>query len=282
MRYFRPTRSRAADEVRAGLPPGGLDRAAGDSAGGRRGGDDRRGGRDRPHPIPPKALAPAGARRRDGQDRAWWAHPPRGGAPRCGRADGAAGPGLCLLGPVHGSRRSSATPSSTSAIGGTRRAHFRSSTATSRSFASRRATRFVDPEGGAPVLADPSMVASRYLAAWRRHRSALASIALAADVDLRETFPGPGHRERRRGLLAGQSGQGGAPMNLLQPIALFALPLVALPVVVHLLHRPASPRRGVGRDDVPARRRALLPRAAAASGSSCCWRPGHSRCSRCC
>jgi uncharacterized protein (DUF58 family) len=50
------------------------------------------------------------------------------------------------------------------------------------------ATRFVDPEGGAPVLADPSMVASRYLAAWRRHRGALESIAVAADVDLRETF----------------------------------------------------------------------------------------------
>ena len=79
----------------------------------------------------------------------------------------------------------SATPSSTSAIGGTRRAHFRSSTA---EFRFEEATRFVDPEGGAPVLADPSMVASRYLAAWRRHRSALASIALAADVDLRETF----------------------------------------------------------------------------------------------
>jgi len=50
------------------------------------------------------------------------------------------------------------------------------------------ATRFVDPEGGAPLLADPSMVAARYLAAWRRHHSALESIALAADVDLRETF----------------------------------------------------------------------------------------------
>lgn len=50
------------------------------------------------------------------------------------------------------------------------------------------ATRFVDPEGGAAVLADPSMVATRYLAAWRRHRAALESITLAADVDLRETF----------------------------------------------------------------------------------------------
>ena len=49
-----------------------------------------------------------------------------------------------------------------------------------------KATRFVDAEGGASLLADPSMVAERYLAAWRRHRQALADLALAADVDLRE------------------------------------------------------------------------------------------------
>lgn len=71
------------------------------------------------------------------------------------------------------------------------------------------ATRFVDPEGGAPVLADPSMVASRYLAAWRRHRSALASIALAADVDLRETFLDQDIASSIAAYLLARAGKGG-------------------------------------------------------------------------
>ncbi len=71
------------------------------------------------------------------------------------------------------------------------------------------ATRFVDPEGGAPVLADPSMVASRYLAAWRRHRAALESIALAADVDLRETFLDEDVASTLAAFLLARAGKGG-------------------------------------------------------------------------
>ena len=72
-----------------------------------------------------------------------------------------------------------------------------------------KATRFVDPEGGAPVLADPSMVAARYLAAWRRHQGALESLALAADVDLREVFLDEDLSASIASFLLARAGKGG-------------------------------------------------------------------------
>lgn len=73
-----------------------------------------------------------------------------------------------------------------------------------------KATRFVDPEGGGAVLADPSMVAERYLAAWRRHRAALEALALAADVDLRETFLDDDLAEVVSSFLLARAGKGGS------------------------------------------------------------------------
>ncbi len=51
-----------------------------------------------------------------------------------------------------------------------------------------RPTRFVDPEGGATIVADPSTVARRYLAAVRRYREALDEVVRTADLDHREVL----------------------------------------------------------------------------------------------
>lgn len=51
-----------------------------------------------------------------------------------------------------------------------------------------RPTRFVDPEGGGSIVADPSTIARRYMAALARYRAALKDIVVAADLDYREVF----------------------------------------------------------------------------------------------
>lgn len=55
-------------------------------------------------------------------------------------------------------------------------------------FAFDRPTRFVDLEGGAPVLADPSMVARRYQDAFAAHRAAIDDLVRSADLDHREVL----------------------------------------------------------------------------------------------
>ena len=46
-----------------------------------------------------------------------------------------------------------------------------------------RTTRFVDLEGGAPVVADPSTVGRQYRAALERYQADLAEVVRKADVD---------------------------------------------------------------------------------------------------
>ena len=55
-------------------------------------------------------------------------------------------------------------------------------------FSFEKPTRFVDPEGGAQIVADPSTIARRYIAALERYREALKDIVVAADLDYREVF----------------------------------------------------------------------------------------------
>lgn len=51
-----------------------------------------------------------------------------------------------------------------------------------------RPTRFVDPESGVSITADPSTVARRYMAALKRYREELAEVVRTADLDHREVL----------------------------------------------------------------------------------------------
>lgn len=69
-------------------------------------------------------------------------------------------------------------------------------------------TRFVDPEGGVSVLADPSMVATRYLAALKRYREALDEIVTSADLDYREVHLDADPGQVLSDFLLGRAGKG--------------------------------------------------------------------------
>jgi len=74
-------------------------------------------------------------------------------------------------------------------------------------FGFKKPTRFVDPEGGGSVLADPSVIASRYLAALARYRSAIESMVVAADLDYREVFLDDDPAEILSNFLVGRAGK---------------------------------------------------------------------------
>jgi uncharacterized protein (DUF58 family) len=69
-------------------------------------------------------------------------------------------------------------------------------------------TRFVDPETGVSLLADPSMVATRYLAALKRYREALDEIVTIADLDYRPIVLGEDPGDVLSDFLLGRAGKG--------------------------------------------------------------------------
>ena len=51
-----------------------------------------------------------------------------------------------------------------------------------------RTTKFVDLEGGAPLVGEPAIIGKRYRAAWKRYQEGLASAVLNANVDYRPVY----------------------------------------------------------------------------------------------
>ena len=72
-----------------------------------------------------------------------------------------------------------------------------------------RPTRFVDPEGGASIVADPSTIARKYMAALQRYRAAVEDIVVTADLDYREVFLDGDLGQVLADFLVGRAGQGG-------------------------------------------------------------------------
>lgn len=72
-----------------------------------------------------------------------------------------------------------------------------------------RPTRFVDPETGASVVADPSTIGRRYMAALERYRTALADIVVTADLDRREVLLDADPGDVLAEFLVDRAGKGG-------------------------------------------------------------------------
>lgn len=72
-----------------------------------------------------------------------------------------------------------------------------------------RPTRFVDPEGGGTVVADPSTIARKYMAALKRYREALDDVVRTADLDHREVLLDADLGQVIADFLVGRAGAGG-------------------------------------------------------------------------
>ena len=105
------------------------------------------------------------------------------------------------------------------------------------SFDFRRPMRFLDMEGGPSIFAEPNEIAERYHKAIGGYLDGLQQVVLESAVDYHRVI------DRRR-LRAGADAvpgradavEGGA-MSFLQPMLLAALPLVALPIIIHLINQ---------------------------------------------
>ena len=102
----------------------------------------------------------------------------------------------------------------------------------------RRPMRFLDMEGGPSIFAEPNEIADRYHKAIGGYLEGLQQVVLESAVDY--------HRVVDRRVLraapdpvprGADASQGGAEMSFLQPMLLAALPLVALPIIIHLINQ---------------------------------------------
>ena len=105
------------------------------------------------------------------------------------------------------------------------------------SFDFRRPMRFLDMEGGPAIFAEPNEIAERYHKALGGYLDELRQVVLESAVDYHRVSIDD---ELRTGAhaVSGRPGpvQGGA-MSFLQPMLLAALPLVALPIIIHLINQ---------------------------------------------
>lgn len=70
-------------------------------------------------------------------------------------------------------------------------------------------TRFVDPEGGASIVADPATITERYLKALENYRAAVEDMVTTADLDYREVLMDEDPAEVLSRFLVGRAGKGG-------------------------------------------------------------------------
>ena len=101
----------------------------------------------------------------------------------------------------------------------------------------RRPMRFLDMEGGPSIFAEPNEIAERYHKAVSGY---LAATASGRPRIGRRLSPRDDRRKLRAGVVTisrrSYPFQGGA-MSFLQPMLLAALPLVALPIIIHLINQ---------------------------------------------
>ncbi len=103
-------------------------------------------------------------------------------------------------------------------------------------FAFSRPTRFLDMEGGTSVFAEPTEIAGRYHDALKSYLSILRKIMLETSVDYRRISIDRPYELELTDFLVERAGAQ-STMSFLQPSMLWAIPLIALPIIIHLLNQ---------------------------------------------
>ena len=101
----------------------------------------------------------------------------------------------------------------------------------------RRPMRFLDMEGGPAIFAEPNEIAERYHGRWAATSKQMQQVVLESAVDYHRVDI---DEELRAGVVPvpGRSQpQARRPMSFLQPLLLAALPLAALPIIIHLINQ---------------------------------------------
>ncbi len=105
------------------------------------------------------------------------------------------------------------------------------------SFTFQRPTRFVDLEGGPSIFAEPSEIADRYHKALATYLDEMKKVVLETGVDYRRiSIDAPFETSLTEFLVDRARGKGQA-MSFLQPWLLLGLPLLFLPIIIHLINQ---------------------------------------------
>ena len=103
-------------------------------------------------------------------------------------------------------------------------------------FTFHRPMRFLDMEGGSAVFAEPSEIADRYHTALSRYLQGLRQVVVDSAVDYHRVTIDSDYEQVLLTFLIGRT-RGERAMSFLQPWLLAALPLAALPVIIHLINQ---------------------------------------------
>ena len=101
----------------------------------------------------------------------------------------------------------------------------------------RRPMRFLDMEGGPSIFAEPNEIAERYHKAIGGYLEALQQVVLESAVDYHRVSIDESYEQVLIRFLVGRTRVRGGAMSFLQPMLLAALPLVALPIIIHLINQ---------------------------------------------
>ena len=101
----------------------------------------------------------------------------------------------------------------------------------------RRPMRFLDMEGGPSIFAEPNEIAERYHKAIGGYLEGLQQVVLESAVDYHRVSIDESYEQLLIRFLVGRTRSKGVTMSFLQPMLLAALPLVALPIIIHLINQ---------------------------------------------
>ncbi len=101
----------------------------------------------------------------------------------------------------------------------------------------RRPMRFLDMEGGPSIFAEPNEIAERYQKALAGYLQDLQQVVLESAVDYHRVTIDEDYEQVLIRFLVGRTRSKGRAMSFLQPMLLAALPLVALPIIIHLINQ---------------------------------------------
>ena len=100
-----------------------------------------------------------------------------------------------------------------------------------------RPMRFLDMEGGPAIFAEPNEIADRYHTALEPYLKDLRQVVVDSAVDYHRVTIDERLRAGALDVPRRPHAGGGRAMSFLQPWLLVALPLVALPVIIHLINQ---------------------------------------------
>ena len=131
-------------------------------------------------------------------------------------------------------------------------------------------------KGGPSIFAEPNEIADRYQKALHSISADLKQVVLESAVDYHRVALDEDYEQVLVRFLVGRRRGKGAAMSFLQPWLLAALPLVALPIIIHLINQRRFQTIQMGGDDVLAGGPPDVPRILAAppmvDHGRCAWR----------